>query len=785
MMAAIDGNESALQYLINSLKISAGWDLEANKMAGRLEHMRMAKKTTKSTQEYVAKFGSMLQSDVYKFLSKYSTMIDHVCATYRNSPDYEFLTSRGYLSAKRFYDTYVLRTYDNSCYETPIQMFVRMSVFFTCQVLKHRYLLRALTAIQLDSWGVDTCTEEEIFYYFFETISSLLVCCATPIMRSAGVEGQSLASCFILAKDMSSDENTLSTLAGDLLPLLQSQSGVGMDVTSFSDSGKNIISCLKLINAQVEFFNDRNIRPVSVAAYMELWHYHVEEFLNAKLPENPERCSSIFQGLCIPSLFFKLYEKDPTTHWYLFKPDVGAKLRVSYGVKFEEEYQRLVQEKQYVRAISVKSLMFMIVNTIIKTGSPYILLKESLNENHWRETQGQAINCANLCAEIVQESVNGTAVCNLANICLPKCLTCLSPITADYGQNNRDLKLSALSPDYIFSDKKLAMGIQAAVFMVNCSIMGGILPTASATQKQVERSMGIGVQGLADVFAYMNMCYDDPRSERLEVSIFEQLYYHAVDTSNKIVSLGECLPFHGFKESKLAQGVFHWENWNLSSHHLHLGEWAWDNLRKRVQKHGTFNSQFVALMPTVGTSQLTGYSEAFYPFYANISSRVSNKEEIVRSNITFLEHIKPEDIALLRKYGGNVTQIPEPLQSIYRPFLTAFDINPEIQIARASARAPFIDQSQSFSFFLKEQNVKNASYLKNLLMLGYKYKLKTLMYYCRIQKQSNLTAYECLDTESDITPKSSEKTGDGFYKKEDMSHNVCVNSDSSDCVACQ
>ncbi|AJG42988.1 ribonucleotide reductase large subunit [Harp seal herpesvirus] len=774
--------EAALQTLINSLKLSAGWSLEANKMAGRLEHMRMSSKTPKTTLEYLHVFGSLLKPYVRKFLRNNYEMIDNVCAAYKNSAEYEHLVSRGYLSAKRFYDTYVLKT--ETHYESPVQTFVRMSAFFTCQVFKHQFLQRSLEAIQLDNWGETTGTEEEVFNYFFEHLSSMLVCCATPVMRSAGVIGQNLASCFILAPDVTSEENTISVLSEDLAPLLQSKSGVGMDVTTFTKSGKNILSCLKLINSQVEFFNDNNIRPVSVAAYLELWHEQVEDFLSAKLPENPERCSAIFQGVCIPSLFFRLYEQNPDSPWYLFSSDVGVKLKSSYGEQFDSTYQLLVDEKMYTRVVSVKSLMFMLINTIIKTGSPYILLKEALNEHHWHDTQDDAINCANLCAEVIQQPGEETAVCNLANICLPRCLVPLNPILSSNERNSREFKISVTSPDFIFSDKKLSRGVQAAVFMVNCSILGGAVPTMGAEYKQAERSMGIGVQGLADVFAYLNMSYDDPKSARLDAFIFEQLYFHSVNISNKIVTLGGATPFDGFNKSKLSKGIFHWEGWGLNYDDLHYGRWVWENLRESVMKHGTFNSQFVALMPTAGTSQLTGYAEAFYPFYANISSKVSNKEEIVKPNITFLEHLKPADLHVVKKCGGDITELPEELQRRYKPFLSAFDISPELQIVRAKSRAPFVDQSQSFSFFLKEQNVKNASYLKNLLILGYKFKLKTIMYYCRIQKQSSLTAFECLDNNDVTTLK--ENTETEHYKEESHStEKACALPQNTDCLACQ
>lgn len=282
------------------------------------------------------------------------------------------------------------------------------------------------------------------------------------------------------------------------------------------------------------------------------------------------------------------------------------------------------------------------------------------------------------------------------------------------------------------------------MFIINASILGGAFPTTSVRIMQSERSMGIGVQGLADVFAKLGRGYMHFKSAELDRHIFERMYYRAVKTSNQIITLGGAAPHARWVSSKLSQGIFHWEGFGLSVEDLCIEGQKWERLRRSVMRHGTFNSQFLALMPTAGTSQVTGYSEAFYPFFANVSSKVSNKEEVMRPNIAFLEEVSPADLPILRFYSGDITKLPEPLFIKYQNFLTAFDYSPEEQIERARARAPFIDQSQSFSLFLKESNVKSATYLKNLLLLGYESGLKTAMYYCRIQKQTTLSALECL-----------------------------------------
>ncbi|AMA67418.1 ribonucleotide reductase subunit 1 [Vespertilionid gammaherpesvirus 1] len=772
-----------LQKLIDTYKVSAGWDLESNKLAGILHHKLMGSYTPKDIGDYLDKFGNVLNEDVFTFLFHWKDTIDNICSSFKNGPGYEALTSRGILSAKRFFDTYVLKTPDGKWFESPIHMFARLAAFFTCQCLAHSCLKKTLSELQLKIWKNPLETEVHYFVYFFNILSSQLVCCATPVIRSAGLKRGFLASCFIMSPDMSTEENTISALFGNLSPLLMTKSGVGLSVNNFVSENKNILGCLKMINSEVEFFNDNNVRPVSVAAYMELWHDQIEEFLIAKLPENADRCQSIFQGVCIPELFFETYTRDPNEKWYLFSFKNAPRLAGLYGEEFKKEYYKLIEEKKYTSFITAKSLMFTLINTIIKTGSPYILLKESINKHHWFETQGNAIGYANLCAEVIQHPQTYTSTCNLANICLPRCLVDMKKrdmLTCGISISDSEL----CGTEKIFCMKTLQMAVQACVFMINAAILGGSSPTENVAIMQSERSMGIGVQGLADVFAYMGKDYMDPVSADLDCAIFEHMYFWAVTISNQIVSVGGGIPFNGWKRSKLSLGKFHWESWGVDENTLSLSKADWEKLRKEVVSHGTFNSQFLALMPTAGTSQITGYSESFYPFYANVSSKVSNKEEIMKPNITFLEHVRPSDIPILRFHGGDVTKLPKHLAKRYKNFLTAFDYSPEDQIKRSHKRGAFIDQSQSFSLFLKENNVKSASYLKNLLLLGYKLGLKTIMYYCRIQKQTSLSALECLKytkSEDDIT----EDSASCEYKDASYSTRTERTEKLNTCLACQ
>ncbi|ATA58292.1 ribonucleoside-diphosphate reductase large subunit [Eptesicus fuscus gammaherpesvirus] len=770
----IRDQDAMIRALIDGLKVSAGWDLHADQLAGRLHHRLFEPRVTKTVAEYLGVFTMRLSPEVSAFFRDNAAAIDEVCSLYSNGPDYEALMGRGYLSAARWYDTYLLRTPDGAHYESVPFLFARISAFCACQARRSDCLSLALCKLQATEWGVQIETDMDIFNYFFRPLSTMLICGSTPIIRSAGLRNGHLASCFLVAPDMTCEEGTVRAMFGELCPLLAAKSGVGMDVTRFSHGNKSIVNALRLVDSQVEYFNDNAVRPVSVATYMELWHYQIQEFLAAKLPENPHRCNNIFQGVMVSDLFFRMYKEDPTQLWHLFDPREAPELSRLHGTAFDEAYLRLVRERRFHSAVPIKSLMFSLISTIIKTGSPYVLSKDACNRHHWYDTSGDAITCANLCAEVIQHPSGGTATCNLANVCLPRCLV----ERDDWAAPDRPVYLinGPLNTTVTFCFKTLRRAVEVSVFLINCAIEGGISPTPAVAEGQRERSMGVGVQGLADVFAEMGFRYGDPKSEALDGRIFENMYYWAVYTSCAIVRLGETDPFTGWERSRLSAGVFHWQTWDPEPV-LSIPKDRWDHLRRQVVTHGTYNCQFIALMPTVGSSQLTGYAESFAPFFANISSKVTNKEEIIRPNPTFLRNVRAPDMRVLRYHGGDIPKLPSPMRLRYSAFYSAFDEAPEEQLRRARIRAPFVDQSQSFSLFLKEQHVQSASYMKNLLMLGNELGLKTIMYYCRVQKQTSVASFQCLNLGEEGKRSSSSSTAASIASSDDEGANVDVGED--------
>lgn len=760
-----DSDYAAFMKVLHTLKIRVNGDIESDKLAGNLLYNYAQQILTSSVGDYLRFFKESLDGDVHEFISKNIEDLEVVLSEFRHGPEFAALISRGYLAILRYLDTYLNKSDKDEKLESIEHFYMRLAVFFSVQTLKNKAMYsvwKATATFEHIPRFITSSHQMKLFLYYFYYLSTQTVCCSTPIMRNAGTKSSFFSSCFLVSRPLSNPRDVSSALFQELNPLLMKGSGVGLNLTPYCED-KEILHVMKLVNSEIEYHNDLNVRPVSVAAFMELWHKDVFKMLHYKLPENDsDRCKSMFHGVMAPSYFFKLYDKNPAGLWHVFDP-AKVNLHKLYGEEFEKEYERLVAANEFYGRIPLKAAMFNLIDSAVKTGSPYLLLKEACNEHYWKETQGSAINCSNLCAEVIQQCDQHTAICNLANVRLSACL-CTFPQSYQWQDEVNLKKLSRVNcsqTDLYFSLALLRQATKCATFIINCAISAGEYPTELARKGAGVRSMGIGVQGLADVFAELDLEYVSPSARYLNTEIFENMYFSAVKTSMLMCKHGAS-KFEGFEDSKYATGWLHWHDWENVRPDIDVAEWQ--RLSQDIQSHGLYNSQFIALMPTAGSSQLTGASESYYPFFSNLSTKITNKTEAMRPNYTFWKNVARKDLPLVSRYMGKVSLLPKVLSQKYARFKTAFDYDQKILLDMARDRSPYVDQSQSHSIFVAEENGSSACYLHDLFRHGYQLGLKTLMYYCRVEKKSNLMVLQCLENETteeeEVWHDSDEDTGD-------------------------
>jgi ribonucleoside-diphosphate reductase alpha chain len=313
------------------------------------------------------------------------------------------------------------------------------------------------------------------------------------------------------------------------------------------------------------------------------------------------------------------------------------------------------------------------------------------------------------CTEILEYTdKDETSVCNLASIALPKYV-------------NEETR----SFDY----QKLHEITKIVTKNLNRVIDRNFYPVETARKSNMRhRPIGLGVQGLADVFILCRHAFDSDEAKDMNAHIFETMYHAALEASSELAEVEGS--YETFEGSPASQGVLQFDMWDGETK-LH---YDWDALKERIKEKGLRNSLLMAPMPTASTAQILGNNECFEPYTTNIYLRRTLAGEFVVVNKHLVEDLKKiglwskEMKDLMVKAGGsiqNIVDIPDDIKNLYR---TVWEIKMKDVIDMAAQRGRFIDQSQSMNLFMESPTL---SKLSSMHMYAWKQGLKTGMYYLR------------------------------------------------------
>jgi len=447
-------------------------------------------------------------------------------------------------------------------------------------------------------------------------------------------------------------------------------------------------------------------RNGSFAMYLEPWHADVEDFLRMKLNTGAEeeRARDLFYALWIPDLFMERVEADG--EWSLFCPDEAPGLSDVYGDEFKALYTRYEAEGRAKKVVSARKLWFQTLDSQMETGTPYLLYKDAANAKSNQKNLG-TIKSSNLCTEIIEySSPEETAVCNLASIAL-----------SSYIVNGA------------FDFETFCATVRKCVQNLNKVIDINFYPTVETKRSNMRhRPIGIGVQGLADVFAMLKLGWETDEAAALNQLIFEHMYYAALDESAEIALVEG--PYETFDGSPASKSILQPDMWGVKPLSENLD---WDTLRVKVSK-GIRNSLLVAPMPTASTSQILGSNECFEPFTSNLYTRRTLAGEYIVLNKHLMRELielglwndaLKQQIVLNNGSVQAIMSIPEAVRLRYK---TSWEIPQKVLIDMAAARGAFICQSQSLNLFMAD-----PTYTKLTSMHFYAWKkgLKTGCYYLR------------------------------------------------------
>lgn len=604
--------------------------------------------------------------------------------------------------------------------------------YFGIKTLEKSYLLRVngtiverpqymLMRVAIGIHGEDIDAALETYEY----LSQQYFIHATPTLFSAATIKPQLSSCYLLTIKGDSIDEIFATLA-DCAAISKTAGGIGLNVHSIRACGSPItgtngtssglVPMLRVFNNAARYVDQGGGKRMgSFAIYVEPWHADIFEFLDLKKNHGVEenRARDLFYGLWIPDLFMERVKANKT--WSLMCPNLCRGLADVWGDEFVRLYERYESEGRAMRTIEARVLWRAIVQSQVETGTPYMMYKDACNRKSNQQHNG-TIKCSNLCTEIVEYTApDEIAVCNLASLSLPKFV------------DEDELK---------FNFNRLADMTKIVTRNLNKIIDINYYPVKEAKKSNLRhRPIGIGVQGLADVFLKLRLPYESDEARQLNVQIFETIYHAALTASCELAQVdGVYDSYHGSPASK---GILQFDMWKEADVTPSL---EWDDLRANIAKYGLRNSLLVAPMPTASTAQILGNTESFEPLTSNIYVRrvMSGEYNVVNARLIgdlIALGLWNEDmhnrIVMNRGSVQNIDEIPQHIRDLYK---TVWEISKSILIDMAADRGPYIDQSQSFSLY-----VENPSYsrLSTIHFYAWSRGLKTGMYYLRTKAATN------------------------------------------------
>jgi ribonucleoside-diphosphate reductase alpha subunit len=430
--------------------------------------------------------------------------------------------------------------------------------------------------------------------------------------------------------------------------------------------------------------------------FLQMRKNHGDEELKAR---------DLFYALWIPDLFMERVKSNGK--WTLMCPDECPGLSDVYGEEFNQLYENYETSGKGRVTINARDLWFKMLDAQMETGTPYMLFKDAVNKKSNQKNIG-IIKSSNLCCEITEYSdENETAVCNLASIGLP-----------------------SFVKDSQFDYEKLHEVTKVVTYNLNKIIDVNYYPTEKTRRSNMRhRPIGIGVQGLADVFIMMGIPFHSEEAKQINKDIFETIYHGALESSCEIAEIEG--PYETFHGSPASNGILQFDLWKVDPGD---SNYDWVSLKHKIFKNGLRNSLLLAPMPTASTSQILGFNECIEPITSNIYSRRTNAGDFIQANKFMMmdlikldlwnEKIKNNIIA----NNGSIQQIELIPQEIKNKYKTVWEIPMRHLIDMAADRGAFICQSQSLNLWLEDPNYSS---LTSMHFYSWSKGLKTGIYYLR------------------------------------------------------
>jgi ribonucleoside-diphosphate reductase alpha chain len=611
-----------------------------------------------------------------------------------------------YLSSQTLYDRYFLRNPDT-------QDVLEVPQFFW---------MRVGMGLALEEAGRDARAQE-----FYDVMSQLMYVPSTPTLFHAGTAHPQMSSCYLTTIDDSlahifkciSDNAQLSKWSGGIGNDWTNLRGTGALIRSTGVPSQGTVPFLKIANDTTAAINRSGRRRGATCAYLETWHWDIEDFLELRKNTGDERRRTHDMNTAnwIPDLFIKRLKEDGD--WSLFSPDETSDLHHVYGAEFEkryEEYERRGKagELAQYKNMKAKDLWKKMITMLFETGHPWITFKDPCNVRSPQDHVG-VVHSSNLCTEItLNTSASETAVCNLGSVNVAR--------HVEAGKLNH---------------ARLEKTVTTAMRMLDNVIDSNFYPTNEARNSNLRhRPVGLGVMGFQDALYKLGIRFDSEECVKFADESMERISHISILASAHLAK--ERGAYETFRGSKWDRGIFPVDTLDLLERERGMtittprnGSLDWTTVRDAVRQHGMRNSNCMAVAPTATISNIAGCTPTIEPIYKNIYVKANQAGDFTIVNPYLVAELKSrnlwdsEMLGKLKYHDGSIAQITEIPQELKDRYKEVFEIDTQYLIRAAAHRGKWIDQSQSLNIFY---NGRSGKELSDLYMYAWEMGLKTTYY---------------------------------------------------------
>ena len=566
---------------------------------------------------------------------------------------------------------------------------------------------------------------------FLEELTNKRMNFATPIYTNAGIDKRNgMISCNLTTLHSDSIEGIEDTLT-KMSYASKEGSGIGLlvdpirskhsMVSSFNSNAGGVVRLADMVQSKMRFYKQGS-RSGSCALYLSVWHRDIIDFLELTLPIGDEqmRTRDLFTAVVINDLFMEKLTNNE--EWYLFCPNdikkAGLKpLHDMWGDEFVETYNKAVELGLGFK-INPKTIWDAIIKAQVESGRPYVFFKDNANKRNMQRNIG-VVKQSNLCIEITNVSKPGyTSQCTLGSINLAA---------------HDNLKTIAKSTRVMV--RALNAVIDKNKWSDNWSELAGL----------DQRSLAIGVAGLADFFAKKKISFESEEAKQWNKDIFETMYKAAVTESMEMAKeQGRNYP--SWEGSPYSQGETYIPGWSP----LPKGE-----------SIPMLNSLLIGLMPTASSAILLGVFESFEPVTSNLFTRRVGQGEFLVINKHLVKELS--EIGLWNNdiknkivaNGGSVQMINEIPEDIKYRYKDVWEISQKTLLDLSAIRNNYVDQSQSLNVYHADAKYSKIS---SALMYAWKVGLKSGVYYTRTKSKIENNSKLSVSGTSEPTQKKPENS---------------------------